>query len=151
MSTPAGQFAAVLERRGRFVVAQELFGGRRRDEPARLRGQLAVDPAPTRSREGDLVLVRVAPGRRGGRAEIVRRIGRPDVARDVIEALLLDRGLRRDFGSAVEDEAAAAGARVMADVSRRRDLRELPTFTIDPADARDFDDAVSAEALGAER
>ncbi len=29
----------------------------------------------------------------------------------------------------------------------RRDLRELPTFTVDPATARDFDDAISAEAL----
>ena len=32
----------------------------------------------------------------------------------------------------------------------RRDLTELPTFTIDPATARDFDDAISCEELGDE-
>ena len=60
--------------------------------------------------EGDLVLV--SPPRRGSQAKVLRRIGRPEIARDVIEALLLDRGLRRDFGGAVEEEARAAGARV---------------------------------------
>jgi ribonuclease R len=39
----------------------------------------------------------------------------------------------------------------MARTDDRRDLRELATFTIDPASARDFDDAISAESLGGER
>ena len=94
-----------------------------------------------------------------GTAKVVRRIGRPDVARDVIEALMLDRGLRRRFDPLVEREARAA-AEAPADADGpRSDLRELPTFTIDPPTARDFDDAISAErarrrrgaALGAHR
>ena len=93
--TPA--FPAVLERRGRFIVARELFAG-----PAASRGQLTVDAARSGSRPGDLVLVAIRPTRHGGRAEIVRRLGHPDVARDVIEALMLDRGLARRFDSAVE-------------------------------------------------
>jgi ribonuclease R len=76
---------------------------------------------------------------------VLRRLGRPDVARDVIEALMLDRGLRRRFDPVVEREAREAAARP-ADV-RRLDLRALPTFTIDPVAARDFDDAISAELL----
>jgi ribonuclease R len=74
-------------------------------------------------------------------------LGRPDVARDVIEAFMLDRGLRRGFDAAVEGEARAAAERVRLDVGERRDLRELPTLTIDPATALDFDDAISAERL----
>jgi ribonuclease R len=145
LSSRAPAFAAVLERRGRFMVARELFapprvaaGGSRG-----ARGQLTVDPAASRSRDGDLVLVRVVPRGRGTRAEIVRRIGRPDVARDVIEALMAERGLARRFDPAVEHEAREA----VAGASERRDLRELPTFTIDPTGARDYDDAISAARL----
>ena len=75
----------------------------------------------------------------------MRGIGRPDVARDVLEALMLDRGLRRRFDPLVEREAREAAERVPE--VPRRDLRELPTFTIDPPTARDFDDAISAERL----
>ena len=75
---------------------------------------------------------------------IARRLGRPQIARDVIEAFMVDRGLRRSFDPAVEREARQAAGHSTADLSGRRDLRALATFTIDPAGARDFDDAVSA-------
>jgi ribonuclease R len=52
---------------------------------------------------------------------------------------MLDRGLRRSFPRAVEEDAR--GRPVDAP---RADLTELPTFTIDPVTARDFDDAISA-------
>ena len=99
-----------------------------------------------RADAGDLVLVQDA--RRGSGARVVRVLGRPDVARDVIEGLMLDRGLSRGFDPAVEHEARAAGERVARAPGQRRDLRELATFTIDPTSARDFDDAISAEAIG---
>ncbi len=139
MSRDATAYPAVLERRGRFVVATALFGG---GDGGR-RSPLTVDPARSRSKAGDLVLVSIRPTRRGGRAEIVRRLGRPEIARDVIEALMIDRGLDRSFEEAVEREARAASG----EQEGRRDLRDLPTFTIDPASARDFDDAISAERL----
>ncbi|HEX5909448.1 MAG TPA: RNB domain-containing ribonuclease, partial [Thermoleophilaceae bacterium] len=88
--------------------------------------------------EGDLVLV--GGGKKGAR--VVRRLGRPDVARDVVEALMLDRGLRRTFPRRVEEEADALEP---AAGDERVDLRDLATFTIDPDDARDFDDAISAK------
>ena len=58
---------------------------------------------------------------------------------------MIDRGLRRSFDDAVEREASAAEP---PSTSAPRDLRALPTFTIDPASARDFDDAVSAASDG---
>src|SRR5581483_1268776 len=95
---------------------------------------------------GDLIVVRAGTGRNGrpgGRATIVRRLGRADVARDVIEGLMIDRGLRRGFDPAV-DHGAREASQSGVDAADRRDLRELPTFTVDPASARDFDDAISA-------
>ncbi len=61
-----------------------------------------------------------------------------------------ERGLARRFEGAVEHAARRASARgldVPVGGPPRRDLRELPTFTIDPVSARDFDDAISAEWL----
>jgi len=132
---------AVIERRGKFLVAEPLFGPGPR---------LAVT-RDGRANVGDLVVVRAGGGRDGrarGRAAVVRRLGRPDVARDVIEALMIDRGLRRSFDPVVEREAREAATHVTADgeLADRRDLRALPTFTIDPVSARDFDDAISAQA-----
>jgi ribonuclease R len=75
------------------------------------------------------------------------------VARDAIEAMMLDRGLARGFESEVSEAADRAReegfAAAMREVGegRRRDLRELATLTIDPATARDYDDAISAELL----
>jgi ribonuclease R len=56
------------------------------------------------------------------------------------------RGLRRRFDPLVEREARAMAEEVTAGAARK-DLRDLPTFTIDPPTAKDFDDAISAQAL----
>jgi ribonuclease R len=78
----------------------------------------------------------------------VRRIGRPDVARDVLEALMLERGLRRSFPRAVEGEATDVAQEPPDGDPPRQDFTGLATFTIDPATARDYDDAISARREG---
>jgi ribonuclease R len=123
-----GPLVAVLQKRGRFLVAEPLFGAGPR---------AAVDAAG--ANPGDLVLV--GAGKRGAR--VTRRLGRPDVARDVLEGLMLDRGLYRNYPRAAQAEAEAAVEDPFA-ADNRPDLTDLPTFTIDPDDAQDFDDAVSA-------
>ncbi len=134
-----GPVVAVLEKHGRFLAATPFFINSRR--PRRIN----IDRSRTGgARPGDLVLVE-PHGRGGGHGRISRRLGRPDVARDVIEGLMLDRGLRRRFDPLVERQAREAPSHV-PDVPRV-DLRDLPTFTIDPPTARDFDDAISAERL----
>jgi ribonuclease R len=131
----------VLAKRGRLVVAEPFFD---------TRGRQAVPVDPGRDgRPGQLVLVR-SGGRAKGHAKVARVIGEPDVARDVIEALMHDRGLRRAFPAGVERAAKEAVERVEEQdpaAASRRDLRSLATFTIDPTTARDFDDAISAEAI----
>jgi len=140
---PPDAVVGVVAKRGRFMVAEPFFekGG----------AKLALG-RDARVRVDDLVLVRGGrPGpKRGGGAKVLRRLGRPDVAADVIEALMLDRGQRRGFGPAVEHEARTARDRDAAvlEEGARRDLTALPTFTIDPATAKDFDDALSAQRLG---
>ncbi|MFZ0972900.1 MAG: RNB domain-containing ribonuclease, partial [Solirubrobacteraceae bacterium] len=138
-----GSRVAVLARHGKFLVAEPFFGAGPRPVVSRDR-KVAV---------GDLIVVRAGSarnGRGGGRATVVRRIGRSDVARDVIEGLMVDRGLRRRFDPAVEHEAREVSAATLAAgdgaewPADRRDLRSLPTFTVDPVTARDFDDAISA-------
>jgi ribonuclease R len=126
---------AVLEKHGRYFAASPFF----------TRGHRIRLDKPRHAGVGDLVLV--APtGARGGHGKLVRRIGRPDVARDVLDGLMHDRGLRRRFDPLVEREARIAAEEVSGG-AERRDLRDLPTFTIDPPAAKDFDDAISAARL----
>ena len=153
---PAGALVAVVERHGRFLTAEPLFPPRDRDSRSPRRGATArLTLGSARGGRGGTVdvsagqLVLVQSSERGGAAgaRVLRVLGRPDVARDVIEALLLDRGLARGFDDELEREARDAGERIARAPGERRDLRRLPTLTIDPASARDFDDAISAEPI----
>jgi ribonuclease R len=139
-----GPFVAELGRRGRMLVAKPLFNGFGEQ----------VEVARGKGGEGDIVLV--GAGKRGAR--VLRVIGKPWIARDVVEALMLDRDLRRSFPRRVEteamevaelgtSEAPARSARDRATYGGRLDLTALPTFTIDPDSAQDFDDAISAERI----
>ncbi len=95
---------AVLRRKGKFLVAEPLFGP----------GPQIVVSRDRKADVGDLVVVgdgRAANRRGARRAVIERRLGRPDVARDVISALMLDRGLRRSFDPAVDHDAREVAAR----------------------------------------
>jgi ribonuclease R len=69
-------------------------------------------------------------------------------ARDAVEALLRERLDFRGFRASLEAEAGKAAAAAERDSGPRRDLTALSTFTVDPATARDFDDAVSAQREG---
>ena len=93
-----------------------------------------------------MALVDLGQGR--GRARVVRELGDPGIAADVIAAMLEDRQVRTGFSRRIEEEAAEATERARGLDFDRRDLRGLATFTVDPASAHDFDDAVSAERTG---
>jgi ribonuclease R len=76
------------------------------------------------------------------------RRGRTPRARDVVEAMLRERLGFRGFRAALEREAGEAASAAERSSGPRRDLTALQTFTVDPATARDFDDAVSAQREG---
>ncbi|MDQ2700346.1 MAG: RNB domain-containing ribonuclease [Actinomycetota bacterium] len=133
---PAGTYhVALLAKRGRFTVASPLF------EPGE---QVNLD-RKVRSRSGQIILAEFA----GGRARMVKDLGNIDNATDVCEALATERlGKRRGFTGRIEAEAEDAAASPIDPPGGRRDLTSMATFTVDPATARDFDDAVSAERDG---
>ncbi|HKB21097.1 MAG TPA: RNB domain-containing ribonuclease [Gaiellaceae bacterium] len=79
---------------------------------------------------GDLVSIR--PGR--GRARVERVVGSAKRIENVLEALLVEEGLREGFERHGVPEPSFEG---------RTDLRDLTTFTVDPDTAKDFDDAIS--------
>jgi ribonuclease R len=69
-------------------------------------------------------------------------------ARETVEELLREELGFRGFRAALEVEAGEVATAAAQVVPARRDLTELSTFTVDPATARDFDDAVSAQREG---
>ena len=66
-----------------------------------------------------------------------------------IQSILKDKGIEVDFPADVMEEASQLENWSIEDVdlSQRKDFREITTMTIDPASAKDFDDAVSFERL----
>jgi ribonuclease R len=98
------------------------------------------------ARAGDIVAVELLPGQRLGprRARVVETIGRHDSPKAVSLICIHEHDIPDRFPeSAVEQAEAARPATVEG---KRQDLRDIPLITIDGADARDFDDAVWAEA-----
>jgi ribonuclease R len=65
-----------------------------------------------------------------------------------MHAILAEFGLPYQFPEALEDQAAKISEVITEEeIAKRRDFRGVTTFTIDPVDAKDFDDALSIEYL----
>jgi ribonuclease R len=96
-------------------------------------------------RDGDLVVAQVGSAeRRFGphRGKVLEVIGREDEPRAASLIAIHAHGIPTGFSEAAQGEAEAAEPPTLAG---REDLRNVPLITIDPADARDHDDAVFAE------
>jgi ribonuclease R len=93
---------------------------------------------------GELVRFELGGGRFGAtNARVTDRLGNPQDQRATSLIAIHAHGIPDTFPEAVLSEADAAKE---PDLKRREDLRHLPFVTIDPADARDRDDAVWPEA-----
>ena len=126
----------------------DLANGRGQLRPADRRHRNGFDIARADSRgaePGELVQAHILPGRRLGlrQARVIKRLGAGNRPTSVSLIALHDHGIPPEFG---DDTLAAAEAAGPAPADNREDLRGLPLVTIDGADARDFDDAVWAEA-----
>jgi ribonuclease R len=117
-----------LARRGKLLIGEPYFGGGR---PVVVDRKGAGDAAV-----GDLVVLRL--GR--GRARLERVLGRPDDVEAVLEGLLWHEGARRAHAPVPPPPPDEEPDRV--------DLRGLFACTIDPAEAKDFDDALSLRREG---
>jgi ribonuclease R len=79
--------------------------------------------------------------------KIIRVLGKPGEHEAEMQGLALERGFSSDFPREVEREAEALYNEGILAGKNRRDLRGTSTFTIDPFDAKDFDDALSVKIL----
>lgn len=79
------------------------------------------------------------------RGKILEIIGKKGEHETEMQSILLDKGIVYDFPEGVEKEAKEIfESRIKNyELSSRRDFRDILTFTIDPKDAKDFDDALS--------
>lgn len=104
------------------------------------------------ARNGDKVLVRITefPTDSGRQpvGEVMRNFGQAGGNEAEINAIMAEFGLPFEFPQEVEVESEAIADTIPEEeIAHRRDFRGVTTFTIDPADAKDFDDALSIEKL----
>ena len=81
-------------------------------------------------------------------AEIINVLGDPGLHETEIHAILAEFELPYHFSEEIEEDAKKIPAEITGeDIRSRRDFRSVPTLTIDPEDAKDFDDAISLRRL----
>ncbi|MBR1516675.1 MAG: ribonuclease R [Bacteroidales bacterium] len=78
---------------------------------------------------------------------VVKRLGRPGDNNVEMQSILAEYDFPLEFPQGAEAEAAKIKSPTEKDYAHRRDFRSITTFTIDPADAKDFDDALSFRPL----
>ena len=102
-------------------------------------------------KQDDKVAVRITDWRDGDRlpqGELVNVLGASGDNDAEMHAILLEYNLPYKFEEQVEKAANAIDGRITKqDIAERRDMRQVPTLTIDPADAKDFDDALSIQQI----
>ncbi|MCE5346879.1 MAG: ribonuclease R [Bacteroidales bacterium] len=103
------------------------------------------------AKQGQKAVARVVdwnPKSKNPVAEIIDVLGYPGENETEMHAILAEFELPYSFTEEVEHDASKIPAEISGnDIKSRRDFRQAPTFTIDPADANDFDDAISISQL----
>src|SRR5690606_15208577 len=80
--------------------------------------------------------------------KITKILGKQGEHNTEIHAILAEYGLPSDFPIEVETYAQRLDTSITKEeIAKRRDMRDVLTFTIDPRDAKDFDDALSFQQL----
>lgn len=101
--------------------------------------------------DGDKVIVKMLYWKEGDKnpeGEIVEVLGKPGEHETEIHSILAEYGLPHSFPKEVEHYANQLDHSIMEEeIAKRWDMRKILTFTIDPKDAKDFDDALSIRKL----
>lgn len=103
------------------------------------------------AQQGDVVLVRIDDWPKKADSpfgSVIKVLGKPGEHDTEIHAILAEYGLPYEFPAEVENYAQKLDTSIQdAEIKKRRDMRSVLTFTIDPKDAKDFDDALSFQVL----
>jgi ribonuclease R len=104
------------------------------------------------AQQGDVVVVRIEDWPKKADSpfgSVLQVLGKPGEHDTEIHAILAEYGLPYDFPPEVEAYAKKLDTTIHEhEIANRRDMRDTLTFTIDPKDAKDFDDALSFKKLG---
>src|SRR3989344_1936284 len=108
-----------------------------------------------RAKSGDKVLAKITGWKdpmKSPEGQVLRVLGRKGIHEVEMQAIVLEKGFVTKFPPEVESEAQKVKdeqlSKKEAEIAKRRDFRQTLTFTIDPIDAKDFDDAISFKDLG---
>ena len=150
--SPEGRVIEVLDENLPDLVGTLFRRGQRMlveiDEGKYQRQVHVEGPLSEEAMEGHKVIVRIVRRQRGAgglRGEIVEVLGDPEVAKLDFLRAAKKMALPLHFPSQILAEVDAAAIDIQTELPHRRDLRSLRCVTIDPIEARDFDDAVSLE------
>ncbi|MFO0435658.1 MAG: ribonuclease R [Sphingobacteriaceae bacterium] len=103
------------------------------------------------AKDGQKVLVKLLEWKQGDQnpiGEVLEVFGFPGEHSTEIHAIMAEYGLPEKFSDEVEYYARKLNLTIEAsEIKKRRDFRDITTFTIDPYDAKDFDDALSLKKL----
>jgi ribonuclease R len=148
-----GRLVRRLEPTNKIFIGHVEEGRNRRLYVVPVQPPLSVDFQLPKDTPADLVGQKVAVrflswGLKYPIAEVVRVLGEPQRHQTEIHAILLEYDLPEAFPPEVLAEAEALPKEIPPEeIERRHDFRDILTFTIDPEDAKDFDDAISFRVL----
>lgn len=104
-----------------------------------------------KAKDGEKVIVRITDWPEHARnpfGEVIKVLGKPGDNNVEMQSILSEYNFPLEFPKEVENDAAKINRSISTEeISRRRDFRKTLTVTIDPADAKDFDDAISLKKL----
>ncbi|RIV34950.1 ribonuclease R [Flagellimonas lutimaris] len=150
-----GEVSKVLERKKTSYVGivdkQKSFAFVRPTD-SRMYTDIFIPPEKLKkANDGDKVLVNLGDwpdDTDSPYGEIVEVLGRPGEHNTEIHAILAEYGLPHEFPYEVEQFAKTLDTSIKeSEIAKRKDMRDVLTFTIDPKDAKDFDDALSFQKL----
>ncbi|MCX6353025.1 MAG: ribonuclease R [Bacteroidetes bacterium] len=104
------------------------------------------------AKNGEKVLVAITdwdPKQKNPTGKVLKVLGKPGEHQTEMNSIIYEYNLPQEFPAIVEKESEAIKEEIPElEIENRWDFRTVPTFTIDPADAKDFDDALSIRDLG---
>lgn len=152
---PEGEVIEVIERkRNEFVGVVETGYNYAFVIPDDKRNNISIfipGDKLNKAKNGDKVIARInewLPEHQNPIGEIIEILGKPGEHNTEMHAIIAEFGFANKFPESVEREATQIPDTVSKEeIGKRRDFRKITTFTIDPEDAKDFDDALSIEKI----
>ncbi|MEI6843132.1 MAG: RNB domain-containing ribonuclease [bacterium] len=148
VSRAKSEFVGVVQKNGSvsFLIPDD----------KRMYVDIFLDPAGVKNiPDGVKVLVKIKDWKENEKnpmGEVVKVVGKVGDNNTEMESIVLEKGFRVEFPEAVLDEAEKlkkfTDVHFNNEIKNRRDMRDTLTMTIDPADAKDFDDAISFKDFG---